>query len=942
MKVLLRVMLAGCLLTFVHQGVAAQTVSSTTGAINGTVTDATKSVMPGVTVTLSGSAVMGTPTTVTDQAGVYRFARLAPGDYKLAFELSGFSAAVREGIHVSLGFTATVNVEMSTAGVTEDVIVTGASPIVDLQNTNVTTHFDAETLATLPGSRDFWSIVAQTPAVSMSRMDVGGSGALTQQPYTSYGLSSSGGVNRGMIEGMVVNEGGGGGGSDLYYTDYGSFAEIAVNAVGNTSEMPNPGVLSQFISKSGGNTFHGDVYFDYESDSLESHNIDAGQIARGVSGSSVVPAQDTNRLASLKDFDADLGGYLVKDKMWWYGAYRYTVADQRYPTLLDDIQHTWSPVGTVKLTYNVNDRQKIVGYYQHSNKKQPDYLGAILIGGGRQTTALMTKDSVWSSVYPVDVWKLEYNSVLSNTLFMEVLGGNYRSIWTRTGKSTAPRVEDLGNNIVSGGVWGMSYDRGRPQARGSVSYTKAAGSSSHNMKFGGEIMNETLQQPFSGTPNASNALSVLNNGAPTQVRVYLGSNTSRNGVWNYSGYANDIFQVSKRLTLNFGLRFDRFRAYLPAQTGPDGTAFSAVDSAVVWSNWGPRVGGNFDLTGDGKTVIKANFGQYALSPAADFTATINPNPSGWYRQYAWKDANGDGYWEAGEEGLLQSVSGGSTSVQFDPGLKNQFSRQVTTYLERELMANFGIRTGFVWNGLRNYYGQINVSRPLSAYGAPVTVTDPGPDGKAGTSDDRGTLAAYNLSSQYLGVPPVNTVTQLEQANSDYYTWELTATKRESGRLALQASFAHTWARERAVGTGTAYTPNALINTIDGRNHYTTWQAKANATLSLPADLRVTPIIRFQSGSAYGRTFVSSLNYGTATILSEPYNANRTPNIALLDIRTEKGVKIGRSRVSAFFDLYNIFNSNAEQAISTSSGGSWQRPTAITPPRVARMGLKLVF
>src|SRR5215475_1642326 len=100
-----------------------QTVSTTTGAINGTVVDATKAVLPGVTVTLSGPAVMGTPSSVTDQNGAFRFQALTPADYTLTFELSGFGKIVRDAIHVSLGFTATVNVEMSPASVTETLTV---------------------------------------------------------------------------------------------------------------------------------------------------------------------------------------------------------------------------------------------------------------------------------------------------------------------------------------------------------------------------------------------------------------------------------------------------------------------------------------------------------------------------------------------------------------------------------------------------------------------------------------------------------------------------------------------------------------------------------------------------------------------------------------------------------------------------------------------------
>ena len=439
----------GMFLLLVAAPAHAQTVSATSGAINGTVVDATKAVLPGVTVTLSGPAVMGTPSSVTDQNGAFRFQALTPADYTLTFELSGFGKIVRDAIHVSLGFTATVNVEMSPASVTETLTVSGASPVVDLQATNVTTHFDSDRLASLPGSRDFWGVLAQTPAVAMSRVDVGGSGALTQQPYIAYGLSSGGGVNRGEVEGVMVNEGSGGGGSDMYYTDYGSYAEIAVNAVGNTAEMPSPGVLSQLIAKSGGNAYHGDLYADYENDSMEAHDIDSRQIAKGLVGSSALSVTDLNRLTTFKDVDGDLGGYIVKDKVWWYGAVRHTTTGQRYPTLVDDVQETTVPVYTGKGTYNLSNRQKIIGFYQHANKHQPDYLGAILIGGGRATSAIMHANTVWDSRFPTNVWKVEYNAILSNSLFLAVRTGQYHTVWERVGKSSDPRIEDIGKDRKS-------------------------------------------------------------------------------------------------------------------------------------------------------------------------------------------------------------------------------------------------------------------------------------------------------------------------------------------------------------------------------------------------------------------------------------------------------------------------------------------------------------
>ena len=122
--------------------------------------------------------------------------------------------------------------------------MSGASPVVDIQATKVTNHFDSERLAELPGSRDAWAVVAQTPGVAMSRMDVGGSGAWTQQGFQAYGV---GGGERNEVEGIMVNEGAG----QMYYTDFSSFEEISVTAVGNSAGSRDAGCLQQLRQQVG-------------------------------------------------------------------------------------------------------------------------------------------------------------------------------------------------------------------------------------------------------------------------------------------------------------------------------------------------------------------------------------------------------------------------------------------------------------------------------------------------------------------------------------------------------------------------------------------------------------------------------------------------------------------------------------------------------------------
>jgi hypothetical protein len=942
MTSVLRVAMGGAVWLSLASIAAGQTVSSSAGAIAGTITDSTRGVLPGVVVTLSGPAVMGTPTTTSGENGAYRFVSLSPGEYTVTFALSGFGTVIREGIRVGAGFTATVNTELQPAAVAESVTVSGQSPIVDVTSNQVATRYDTEMLASLPGARDFWAVIAQTPAVSMGRVDVGGSGALTQQPYTAYGLASAGGVNRAEVEGVMVNEGGGGGGSDMYYTDYGAFAEIAVNAVGNGADMPSPGVLSQLIAKSGGNAYRGNVYFDYQNETLEATNIDDAQIAAGVRGSNVLDARDTNRLSRFQDLNVDIGGYIKPDRLWWYGAFRHGVTEQRYPTLLDDIQYTRVPVATGKVTYNATTAHKLIGFYQFQTKEQPDYLGAIRIGGGRQTTALMTADSVWYSRFPLHVWKAEYNGVLSSSLFLELRAGAYHSVWAREGKSSAPRIEDIGSNVVSGGVWATDLRRHRPQFNGALSFATSRWGGTHNVKVGGEVMRDLLVQPFHGFETATNAISVFNNNAPNQVDIYLSPSESKNGLWTGSTYLNDTWQLNGRVTINAGVRFDHHSAYLPDQQGPGGQRFSRVDDIVSFDNWGARLGVSVDLTGDGRTVAKASYGSFWLYPAADLASGLNPNATMWFQRHSWADPNRNGVFDAGEQGALLSVQGGTATTVFDPDLENTYVRQVTTYIEREVMANVGVRSGFVWNGRRQVRGQINVNRPLSAYTVPIAIRDPGPDGRLGTADDGDTFTAYNLDAAGLARPIVNITTNLDGTDSDYFTWETTVTRRETGGWSLLASFAQTWRHETALGAGAGYTPNAFINASDGRLNSTVWQGKVHATLRLPWELRLTPTLRHQAGAPYGRTFTQALNWGNATVRSEPINARRMPNVTVVDVRSEKAIAWRAGCLVGFFDVYNIFNTNAEQEITITSGASFLRPVAITAPRIARLGVKFVW
>ena len=142
--------------------------ASSTGTIQGRVTDTSGAVLPGVTVTATSPSMIGTQSQVTSENGSYRFPAVPPGVYELSFELAGFSTVKRGGVEISLGFTANVNAELAVATLQETVTVSGQSPVIDTTATRVQQNFKLEQLNTIPNGRDMWALLAATPGVAAS------------------------------------------------------------------------------------------------------------------------------------------------------------------------------------------------------------------------------------------------------------------------------------------------------------------------------------------------------------------------------------------------------------------------------------------------------------------------------------------------------------------------------------------------------------------------------------------------------------------------------------------------------------------------------------------------------------------------------------------------------------------------------------------------------
>ena len=280
-------------------------------------------------------------------------------------------------------------------------------------------------------------------------------------------------------------------------------------------------------------------------------------------------------------------------------------------------------------------------------------------------------------------------------------------------------------------------------------------------------------------------MQLFNNGAAASVRLGLPVD-SWNGLRNYALFVNDSY-TRKRLTVNVGLRYDRYRVFLPEQErpasrfSPQAATFAAVDNVKTFNHLAPRIGMVFDLNANGKTLLKANYGRYYFNPGVTLADFREPQHSTQYTQYAWTDRNGDRLWQDGEQGAIRRSSGGRPASSIDPDLRNSYTDEISAWAERELGGQIGVRAGFVWKMDRDGYQQSNANRPISAYNVPITVVDPGPDGNRGTGDNRN-VSMNNLNPANLALPVANFVTNPPGFEANYKNIELTANKRYSQQV----------------------------------------------------------------------------------------------------------------------------------------------------------------
>lgn len=914
--------------------------AQTTGGLTGTVTDSSDASLPGVTVEIQSSSLQGTRTSVTDALGQYRFLLLPPGSYSVNFNLTGFATQDHKNVRVSLGKDSTLDVVLRPA-VGEEITVTATAPVLDTTSSSVGTNLDTMAIETLPTGRNYASIVQVAPGIA-SDANPSNPGQAT---ITVYG--SSGAENSFYVDGVnTTNLEYGFQGKELNFE---FIQEVDVKTGGYEAEFGrSTGGIINVITKSGGNEFTGDVFGYYDSDSLQSNSKDVVSTGGTVDG------------FTRKDVGVDVGGFILKDKLWFFGAYDAVTnsLDSALPAGPNagaiETSDSDRDLASAKLTYNVAASHSLVFSFLQDPRVDT---GAINDANhslnGDETTYLGRQD------FGGRDYALRYDGAVASQWVVTAQIAQHReknSVGAATDAGNDIQYRDASNDFFSTGGFGLVQNKKFERTHYGASVLRLLGS--HEIKGGVDYQHDKAQvtKAMSGGQQVDVFFNEANPSKPIYRHFYWTTPDATIGNAPTSElnakpehkvtsvYLQDHWNVNDRFTATYGVRWDR-------QQIIDASGVVQID---LKKDYAPRLGFIFDPSGNHTAKIYGSYGRFYEEIPMDlvirsYSYERQPRIVNYSPTSTAPDANAEI-----DFGTQSAILGG-LQTPADPDLKNQYINEYLLGYEREVMPNLAVGV----KGIYRNYGRV-IEDFLCADDGTYCIGNPG----------------EGLMKQVFGLD-YETLYDAPKPKRTFKGVQVDATKRFSNNWQGLASYIYSklegnFDGEYAPFTNIGADPNISaaydyydfftdgmdLSTQTNRGPLSNdrrHQFKVSGVYHTPFHLELgaaaywrsgTPLTRYGYSDAYGRYEFFLTNRG---------DEGRTPSNYDVDLHLGYPIQAGMVKINLLLDVFNVLNTQrailldqrwgfqeSDNAESTSANPNYLEPVLRTSPTSARLGVRISF
>jgi hypothetical protein len=964
---------------------------ATTGLIEGTVTDPSGAVLPGVTVTLTNTATNYAKDVVTDERGRYRAPLLPLGPYKVSAALEGFATMTIEGLQLNLGATLTVNIQMQVKAAEEEIVVTSEAPLIETASASNATKIDREIVDGIPNNgRNFLELTKLTPGVAVVQGPDGEELTVNGQKGIQNNISVDGADFNNPFFGEQR-----GGQRPAFTFNLDAVQEFVVIADGAPAEFgrASAGFIT-VVTKSGTNDTNGTVHLVYKDDSLSSE-------AERPDGTSE-PKFDFEKIQA----GFTLGGPLVRDSIFYFTSLDTqtgTETKQRDPNRIEPrvvnafaslgapnenapIERTNDAIAFLgKIDWQAADRHLVTGRFNYTDAEQVN--GTFDVDSWGTSANATEKDSSWAISGTV-ISNIS-DSTLNELRFQYATEDRPRDyegpINNRTGRPLPDTAFDFGSSYRFGMPFFIPviYDDTRIQVNDNVSWMRGA----HSFKAGVEYNRTEAFQTFIGFANGryifsstDGFLNFLNNpnyvecsdGSSSQsgscpagtditgpVLLYLqqagvgGLSVEEAGTQTITQeepavFIQDSWQPNSKLTVQLGLRWeaqiqpdvitpaeDVFFSDFIGQTSLGQEFPSDGEIPSDYEMWQPRLGVAWDPFGKGETVIRGSIGiYYARIPGLTLASTRSTNGSrgqSLFRNSALTGILGPvpTYGELIPQSQIGTPFRPDVFV-FDEDFQNPRTTSAALAVEHQLNPGLSVLYKFNWADTDHLTRFVNRNDPL--------LGSPWSSGLDGTANGVGVLTVVesSASSIYRGHTLGLTYRTRPFEFQAFYTYSKDKSDDDNER----DPFTFRYAKVTDLDAEWSYSDRDQRHRA---NAWILWRAPWGLNVNARYSYRSAQPQSITASGAIAGTPQDRINPdGSVT----RRNLGRKDNqFSSLDLRLSKSFTIGSYEFEAIVDAFNLFNSanpKAPQVTNLIFNFDGTVQSGLGDPRQFQLGLRFVF